>query len=329
MSGAPVKAAFRIATVSNAPGAVAVVQVEGDVAGALTRAGIAPVAVGGVALRDLCGVDRGVVAVWSETCASLMPHGGRGVVRMLAAELERRGIGRTKGIDARAAYPEAACEVEARMLATLARAASPAAIDLLLDQPRRWSEGRESSPDLDRVLGRLVTPPTVAAIGRANVGKSTLANALSGRAAAVVSDEPGTTRDHVGMMVNIGGPGGGVVVRYVDTPGLREDAGEAEREAVEVARGVVAAADLVLVLGDASSPPPEAPAGYAGPVVRVAARVDLGEPGFDADVRICAPRGEGVDELRAMVRERLVPRAAIQDPRAWRFWDEGREGSAT
>ncbi|QKK10189.1 MAG: GTP-binding protein [Planctomycetota bacterium] len=112
------------------------------------------------------------------------------------------------------------------MLETLSRAVSPRAVDLLLDQPARWAaqglpapplDTPSTSPELSRVLDRLVVPPLVVAIGPSNVGKSTLLNRLAGRPVAVTADEPGTTRDHVGSLVDLDG----LIVRYVDTPGLQ------------------------------------------------------------------------------------------------------------
>src|SRR4051812_12049600 len=73
-------------------GAVAVVQIHGDVDAALERLGIAAVPVGGVVLRPLCGVDRGLVARWTESSAQLMSHGGAAVVRGILAALNDAGL---------------------------------------------------------------------------------------------------------------------------------------------------------------------------------------------------------------------------------------------
>ena len=74
-------------------GALAVVQLVGaDEAGVdalLERLGIGRVPVGGLALRGLLGVDRGIVARWSATCVHLMPHGGA------AVQLRTPGAGTT------------------------------------------------------------------------------------------------------------------------------------------------------------------------------------------------------------------------------------------
>lgn len=308
------------------PGAVGVVQLAAasaeELEGALARLGIGALGVGEIGLRSLCGVDRGIVVRWDERSAHLMPHGGPAVMGALGRALAEAGLVEGGAAPACEVYPEAADEVEARMLAALARAASPMAVDVLLDQPRRW---REAGGDLeaartgeeaerDRVLRRLIDPPLVVAVGPANVGKSSLMNALAGRSVAVVADEPGTTRDHVGVLLDLAG----LVVRYVDTPGVRGDAGGVEREAGRIAREVAAAADLVLLCGDAGAGPVEGPAGV--PVVRVALRADLGAPRWGWDAAVSVVRGEGIGALVGLIRDRLVPPGALADGRPWRFW---------
>src|SRR6185295_9623266 len=115
-------------------------------------------------------------------------------------------------------------------------------------------------------------PPTVVAIGPPNIGKSTLLNALAGRSVAIVADEPGTTRDHVGVRLDLAG----LVVNYIDTPGLDpRGAHEAiQREAQDLARDAARAADLVLLCSD---PANAAPTGVpARDTLRLGLRADLG-----------------------------------------------------
>jgi tRNA modification GTPase len=302
-------------------GAVAIIQLRGDIEGALAACGLAALAVGRLRVCDLVGVDRGVVARFSEDVCQLMPHGGVAVVRALLAELTRRGIAEDPaGTAGPPNYPEARSEVEGRALAALARAASPLAVDLLLAQHELWSKpGAASDPARDRVLNRLIDPPLVVAVGASNIGKSTLVNALAGRSVSIVADEPGTTRDHVGVMIDLGG----LVVRYVDTPGIRESAGRIEEEALSVALSVASRADLVLHCFDSTSAPVGIAFGGAerpGDMMRVGLRRDLGPPRVGVDAAVSVVRGEGIAELVALVRERLVPEAARIDQRPWRFW---------
>jgi len=294
-----------------APGPVAIIEIAGDVDRALEALAMRPVPVGDVRRRSIAGVDVGVVARWSPTCAHLMPHGGRAVVRAILDALARAGLHEAS----RAAWPEAADEHEARMLDALARGVSPIGMDLLLDQPRRWRE-RALEPDdaLDAALAPLLDPPLVVALGASNIGKSTLANELAGRRVAIVADEPGTTRDHVGVEIEAGG----LLVRYLDTPGIRPSPDPLEREAADLAQDIVARADLLLLCADPAHPPPHPPTDALALIV--ALRTDLGTPAFDCDVDVSVHRGRGVDDLARAIRDALLPRDALDDPRPWRFW---------
>ena len=89
---------------------------------------------------------------------------------------------------------------------------------------------------------------TVAIIGRPNVGKSTLLNALLSEERSIVAPTPGTTRDTVEEVVSIGG----IPVRLIDTAGLRAPTDEIEAEGVRRAEAATKRADLVLLLLDRS-----------------------------------------------------------------------------
>lgn len=321
-------AGWRVASHAGGGAAIAVIEIvardRDAMDSALSAVDLHGLGVGGVRLADLLGVDRGVAARWSDTLVHLMPHAGPIVVMNLAERLRAIGIPEQREVDALVAYPEARDAIEARMLEAMARACSPLAVDLLLDQPRRWREreaGRGPSGEAPRVLDRLIDPPLVIATGPSNVGKSTLLNALAGRALAAVADEPGTTRDHVGVMLDLGG----VVVRYVDTPGIRPDAPIVERQALATAMAMVAQADLVLSCGDGAQP---APMLAAASVLRVGLRADLKPIAWGADAKVCVPRGEGIESLVGLARDMLVPREALTDRRPWRFWRGGSDGAA-
>lgn len=296
-------------------GAIAIVQLRGDEPAAfdalLDRLNLAP-PIGRPVLRDLLGADRGLVVRWTPTTADLYTHAGPAILRRLTARLTDAGV----RPDPRPAplYPEAGDDLEHRMLETLARAASPLGIEFLLDQPRRWREAPNGPFADERVLDRLIDPPLVVALGPANVGKSTLLNTFAGRSVAVVADQPGTTRDHVGASLELGG----LVVRYLDTPGLLTEPGPLDLEAQRLTATPLEAADLILLCGDPGTPCPTPPPGKDA--LRVCLRADLGQGGWMHDQRVSALTGRGVAELGQAIRDRLVPPAALAHPGPWRFW---------
>lgn len=87
-------------------------------------------------------------------------------------------------------------------------------------------------------------------IGKPNVGKSSLLNALLRENRAIVTSIPGTTRDSIEEFVNIRG----VPLRIVDTAGIRDTIDEVEKIGVDRSRAFLEKADLVLILLDASQP---------------------------------------------------------------------------
>lgn len=90
----------------------------------------------------------------------------------------------------------------------------------------------------------------VALVGRPNVGKSSLFNALVGERRAIVTPHAGTTRDLVSEAIELAG----VRVTLADTAGLREGGGSAEREGVARAHAALEESALVLWVVDASTP---------------------------------------------------------------------------
>lgn len=310
-------------------GAIAIVQLDAIDENALTSflesIGLTGIIVGDVALRDLLGVDTGLVVRWSGTSAQLMPHGGAVLVKQLEEALNERGA--SEGVqDPISMYPEARDTIEAMAMDAIARSASAEATDLILehaDRVRAQGDGVAFDESLAR-LDALIEPPTVVCVGRANAGKSSLLNALARRDVAVVSEMPGTTRDHVGVMLDLAG----LVVRWVDMPGEREGGDELEARARELSATALSRAALIVHAEDGSS-------GFDGAgrfdgwrVVRVGTKLDLGAV-EGASVQTSAKTGEGLGALSRAVRGAIVPRSALESGGIWRFHEglSGGDGS--
>ncbi|MGE5790195.1 MAG: tRNA uridine-5-carboxymethylaminomethyl(34) synthesis GTPase MnmE [Syntrophaceae bacterium] len=99
--------------------------------------------------------------------------------------------------------------------------------------------------------GRIVRDGAKVVItGKANVGKSSLFNRLLGEKRAIVTPHAGTTRDFIEESVTIRG----IPVRFVDTAGIRESQDPIEKEGIDLVWQQAAAADVVVIVLDGSSP---------------------------------------------------------------------------
>lgn len=87
-------------------------------------------------------------------------------------------------------------------------------------------------------------------IGKPNVGKSSLLNALAGLERAIVTDIAGTTRDSIEEQIFIEG----IALVLIDTAGIREAKDEVEKIGIEKSQALLNEADLVLLLLDGSQP---------------------------------------------------------------------------
>ena len=158
-----------------------------------------------------------------------------GSVSREVASIESLLLDALSGIDAAVDYPE---EAEEDAYAALPEQLSHACgrIDRLLADGRR---GRVLRDGMQVVI-----------LGRPNVGKSSLLNALLGQERAIVTSAAGTTRDVLDERTSIRG----VPVRLLDTAGIRDAADEVERIGVTRAWKALETADIVLVLVDSSAP---------------------------------------------------------------------------
>ena len=151
---------------------------------------------------------------------------------------------------------------------------------------------------------------SVAIAGRPNVGKSSLFNALLGSERAIVTAEPGTTRDTVDGCVMRDG----ALLRLVDTAGVREAADEAERIGVARAKQAAADADMTLFVVDGSAGilPEDIAAFSAIPEnalivvnkcdlpLKATSRDAVETFGHDA-LEVSALTGQGIEALRARI----------------------------
>lgn len=150
---------------------------------------------------------------------------------------------------------------------------------------------------------RLKDGVRVVVAGPVNAGKSSLINAIAGEERAIVTEVPGTTRDHIEVPLSLGG----VPVLLTDTAGVRETTDPVEALGVARAERLAEAADLLVWLGTARQAPQHSR------IVQVHSKSDLPErrgapPG---SLPVSSVSGEGIGDLLEKIREAarsLLPR---------------------
>ena len=159
---------------------------------------------------------------------------------------------------------------------------------------------------------------SLAIVGKPNVGKSSLLNAMLRKDRAIVTDMPGTTRDVIEDFLNVGG----LPLRVMDTAGIRESHDLAEIEGVKRSLKALEGADIVLAVLDAGRP-------FDGSDKEVLERVkdkktivvinktDIENTAFSyqpsaishQSVKVSALKGQGIDDLKSLIFSLLVNRA--------------------
>lgn len=192
-------------------------------------------------------------------------------------------------------------------------------------------EARSLADDLETMLatapeGELMRDGALAVFaGRPNAGKSSLYNALLGEERAIVTEEPGTTRDALEARVQIGG----FPFRLVDTAGLRPATGQIEQLGIEVARRYLDGADVILFCAASEEGLTEADQAFLAserdaPVVLVETKGDLADrpttPSSKPDsklaghVRLSVDTGQGLGQLLQLLPELMYSAVVAADP---------------
>lgn len=161
-----------------------------------------------------------------------------------------------------------------------------------------------------RSWGACEALPRVVLVGPPSAGKSTLFNALLGRPRAVIDAAPGTTRDVLEEPLTLQNSRGTSEVMLIDVAGLDTAESLLDQSIQRQAHDAIRGADLLLVLGASQLQPV-----VQCPAVRVQNKCDLIEDmshlpvGPSATLRVSALTGEGVDQLREVILDRLGDRA--------------------
>ncbi|MEM6331739.1 MAG: GTPase [Planctomycetota bacterium] len=338
------------------------------------------VALGRSRLCNLADLDEGLVTLLTTSAADtavaqVTPHGGLALIDALVARLLDLGCVSDPQPTPTTTYPEATSPIEADALAAIADAASPAAIPVLAAQPAIWRAWHQSQAGAERSaapgipvsgtttpanplppttpLRHLLTPPTLVLLGRPNVGKSTLLNALTRRDAAIASPIAGTTRDHLTAetLLQLETPNPKreapdahnqsspvptsdfrlstslhtLAVHFLDTPGLRTSDDPIEQRAIAAARSAVQSADLLIAVRDPDTDFPDPAATPRPPDLRLLNKADLLNPTaldlqtFNADLAVSAATRAGLAQFTRTLLDRLgLPDLA--DPLALPPW---------
>ena len=168
---------------------------------------------------------------------------------------------------------------------------------VLAGELHAWLDRPRAEPLKDGIRVVIAGPP--------NAGKSSLINVIAGEEKAIVTDIPGTTRDHIEVPLAVGG----VPLRLTDTAGLREAQDRVEAIGVERAERLIEAADILLWLGS----PEDVPAHPR--LIRVHAKADLPGKASEGSLPVSALTGEGVggllEQVVALARDLLPGEDAI------------------
>lgn len=149
----------------------------------------------------------------------------------------------------------------------------------LAAQLAEWLDHPRIEPLKDGVRVVIAGPP--------NAGKSSIINAIVGQERVIVTDIPGTTRDHVDVPLSLGG----VPILLTDTAGLRDSADEVEAIGIARAKRLIEQADVLLWLGEPAKQPRHEH------LLLIHAKADARGPVPEGSIAVSAKTGQGIGEL--------------------------------
>lgn len=240
----------------------------------------------------------------------------RGGLSKKITDLREKLVGMLAGVEAGVDFPEE--EIETPAGGTLSGAIAGALDDIDLI-------------NRSHAFGRLLREGIAATIvGRPNVGKSSLMNALLQQDRAIVTDIPGTTRDVIEESLNIEG----VMVRIIDTAGIRDTHDMVEAEGVKRSLAAIEAADVAIVVLDGSEALHEGDkrvlqAVLGKNMIVVINKADrprrIGdEPGLEQAIAVSCSTGEGMDRLRSAIAGMVKEGKTDAAEHAWAVNDRHR-----
>ncbi|HAR85407.1 MAG TPA: tRNA uridine-5-carboxymethylaminomethyl(34) synthesis GTPase MnmE [Clostridium sp.] len=150
-------------------------------------------------------------------------------------------------------------------------------------------------------------------VGKPNVGKSSLLNALTKENRAIVTDIPGTTRDVIEEYINISG----IPIKIIDTAGIRETDDVVEKIGVERSRAKINDADLIILILDSSNELTEEDKEIINYISNKKYMILLNKSDLNSKItqrdleninctniyNISAKTGEGIDEVRTAIKD--------------------------
>ena len=150
-------------------------------------------------------------------------------------------------------------------------------------------------------------------VGKPNVGKSSLLNALTKENRAIVTDIPGTTRDVIEEYINISG----IPIKIIDTAGIRETDDVVEKIGVERSRAKINDADLIILILDSSDDLSEEDKEIINHISNKKYMILLNKSDLNSKITqvnleninckniysISAKTGEGIDKVRSAIKD--------------------------